>query len=345
MTYTPNFNDPRIVRAARRALSFVELYTKSTAVSWISQQELYKHFGNTSRPLGKWLQAQLLITRDPYFNPLTGQCKKYSKSPEGVDLVKQRICEPDFVPVIPQTIMDQIHSGAFEYEEKSNRYFTPAQFIPRRLRDSILNNAGYRYHYDIEAAAPRLLYQRAQQIDADLTLHHLESYIADRTTLRLELAQACGITCDQAKTVINAVLQGSVISKYRDSKLFLALNSDYAAVTRLQYSTVMLNLRGDIRLLWHTLKTEFPKRTIVDHRGVTRSVRITSQQKSGYYRELEQQVAKTIRKTLAKNKARYLWIHDGWRSDMAIDPGEIETEVRRQTGFVIRLDWTIYEDS
>ena len=345
MTYSPNFNDPRIVRAAKKALNFVEIYTKSTLVSWISQRELYKHFGNTSRPLGRWLQAQLLVTRDNYFNPLTGQCKKYSKNKQGVDLVKQLINEPDFAAEIPQDIMDQIHSGDFEYEEKSNRYFTPAQFIPRRLRDSILNNAGYKYHYDIEAAAPRMLLQRAQQINRDLTLLHLESYIADRSTLRQQLAEECRITQDQAKTVINAVLQGSVISKYKDSKLFLELNSDYDAVTRLQNSEPMQNLRDDIKLLWQTLKCEFPKRTIVDCRGRTRSVRITSKQKSGYYRELEQQVAKIIRKTLTKNTARYLWIHDGWRCDKAIDPSEIESEVRRQTGFVIKLDWTIYEDS
>jgi hypothetical protein len=345
MTYTPNFNDPRIIKAATKALTFVELYTKSTEVNWISSTELYKHFGNTTRPLGSWLKAQLLDTRDNYFNPLTGACKKYSKRTEGVKLVKQLLNQPDFVPQINSDIMDQIISGDFDYTEKSDRLFTSAQFIPRRIRDSILNNAGYRYHYDIEAAAPRMLLQRAQHINPDLTLTHLDHYIHNRSQVRDTIAKNCSITPDQAKTVINAVLQGSVISKYKDSKLFMALNQDYDAVTKLQNDMTTQNLVKDIKVLWRTLKSEFPVRTITDVRGRTKSVRITSKQKSGYYRELESQVGKIIRKILNKDSVRYLWIHDGWRCDKVIDPNMIETEVRRKTGLVIKLEWTIYEDT
>jgi hypothetical protein len=39
-----------------------------------------------------------------------------------------------------------------------------------------------------------------------------------------------------------------------------------------------------------------------------------------------------------------LWIHDGWRSDKALDPNMIESEVRRKTGLTIKLEWTIYEE-
>jgi hypothetical protein len=345
MTYTPNFNDPRIVRAARRALTFVELYTKNTAVDWISSRELYKHFGNTTRPLGRWLKAQMLVTRDNYFNPLTGACKKYSKCSEGVALVKQLINEPDFTPEIKPEIMEQIKTGLFPYVDKSNRSFTPAQYIPSRIRDKKLNNEGYRYHYDIEAAAPRMLLQRAQQINRDLKLPHLEHYILNRSQVRDDISKNCGITSDQAKTVINAVLQGSVISKYRHSKLFMALNQDYRAVTRLQNDITTQNLVKDIRVLWRTLKCEFPVRYSTDKNGKTKSVRIDSRQKSGYYRELEEQVGKIIRKILNKDSVRYLWIHDGWRCDKVIDPALIETEVRRKTGLVIKLEWSIYEES
>ena len=345
MTYTPNFRDPRIVRAAKKALSYVELYTKSTVVSWISQRELYKHFGNTSRPLGRWLQTQLLVTRDNYFNPLTGQCKKYSKRKEGVELVKQLINEPDFEAVIPNDIQQSIITGDFVYTDKSNRSWTPAQFIPRRQRDSMLNNEGYRYHYDIEAAAPRMLVQRAKFFDPNLKLPHLDDYINNRSQVRDVIAKNCGITKEQAKTVVNAVLQGSVISKYRNGKLFMALNQDYDAVTRLQNDITTQNLVKDIRALWQALKCEFPVKYLTDSLGRTKSVRITSKQKSGYYRELEEQVGKVIRKILKKESVRYLWIHDGWRCDKVLDPARIESEVRRKTGLVIKLEWTIYEES
>lgn len=345
MTYTPRFTDPRIVRTAKRALTYVEFHTRTNEIHWISSKEIYKHFGNTTRPLGRWLKEQLLETRDKYYNPLTGVCQKYSRRTEGVKLVKQLINDPHWQPEITQEIQDQIATGAFPYEEKSNRYFTPAQYIPRRIRDSKLNNAGYRYHYDIEAAAPRMLMQQAQFRDPDITLPHLEDYIENRSQRRSEIAKNCGITEDQAKTVINAVLQGSYISKYRNSKLFMALNYDYAAVTCLQTDTVTQNIVRDIRVLWRALKSEFPVRYQTDKNGKTRSVRIDARQKSGYYRQIEQQVGKTIIKILKKESVRYLWLHDGWRCDKVLDPLMIETQVRQKTGLRIKLEWTIYEES
>jgi hypothetical protein len=344
MCYQPNFSDPRIVRTAKKALTFVELYTKSNEVNWISSKELYKNFGNTTRPLGRWLKAQLLETRDKYYNPLTGQCQKYSKRTEGVKLVKELLNDPNWQPEIKPEILEQIRTGDFPYVDKSNRSFTPAQYIPRRIRDSKLNNEGYRYHYDIEAAAPRMLLQKARFINPELKLPHLEDYIQHRSQRRDTIAKNCGITPEQAKTVINAVLQGSIISKYRNSKLFMALNYDYAAVTRLQNDLITQNLVNDIKSLWKTLKSEFPVRYSTDKNGKTKSARITSKQKSGYYRELEEQAGKVIRKILKKNSVRYLWIHDGWRSDKALDPNMIESEVRRKTGLTIKLEWTIYEE-
>lgn len=345
MTYTPNFSDPRIQKAAKKALTFVELYTKSNQVHWISSKEIYRHFGNTTRPLGKWLKSQLLETRDKYYNAATGVCQKYSRRTEGVKLVRELLNDPHWQPEVKPEILEQIQSGEFAYEEKSNRWYTAAQYLPRRLRDSTLNNAGYRYHYDIEAAAPRMLLQRAQQLNPDLKLQHLEHYINNRSLVRKQISQNCGITEDQAKTVINAVLQGSYISKYRNGKLFMALNQDYNAVTRLQNDDITQNLVQDIKVLWRTLKCEFPVRYLTDKNGRTKSVRIDAKQKSGYYRELEQQVGKVITKMLKKHSVRYLWIHDGWRSDKVIDPALIESEVRRKTGFKIKLEWTIYEDS
>lgn len=343
--YQPNFSDPRIIKAATKALTFVELYTKSNEVHWISSSELYKHFGNTTRPLGRWLKAQLLITRDNYYNPLTGQCKKYSKNSDGAKLVMGLINDPDFTPEIKPEIMQQIRSGDFPYVDKSHRSFTAAQYIPSKIRDSKLNNEGYRYHYDIEAAAPRMLMQRAQFFKPDIKLCHLEHYIHNRSQVRDAMAKNCGITKDQAKTVINAVLQGSVISKYKDSKLFMALNYDYAAVTCLQTDVITQNLVKDIKAVWKALKCEFPVRYQTDKNGKIRSARINSQQKSGYYRELESQVGKTIRKILNNSDTRYLWIHDGWRCDKVFDPGMIETKVRQKTGLVIKLEYTIYEES
>lgn len=344
MTYAPNFQDPRIQKAARRALTFVELYTKSNQVSWISSRELYRHFGNTTRPLGKWLKAQLLVTEDDYYNIATGQCKKYTKRTEGVKLVKELLNDPDFEPQLPQELVKQIQSGDFAYEEKSHRLFNPVQFIPKRLRNSILNNEGYRYHYDIVAAAPNLIKQRALQLNPDLKTPALDQYLANRTAIRHQLAKECEITENQVKTVVNALLQGGVISSWTTNKIFQELNYNYDSVKKLNNNEFISELKQDIRRIWQSLRSEFSVRYLTDKSGRTRRARLSGREKSDLYRELELSVGVVIRRYLKKNNCKFLWIHDGWACNQVIDPAMIVSEVRRQTGFVIELDWTIYED-
>jgi hypothetical protein len=103
------------------------------------------------------------------------------------------------------------------------------------------------------------------------------------------------------------------------------------------------NLRDDIRELWSTLKASFPVRYATNRRGNEYRVRLTGRDKSGLYRQLEDQVGRVIRRYLKKHSVRCLWIHDGWCSDKVLDTSELCAEVRRQTGFVIELDWGVYE--
>lgn len=344
MTYHPNFSDPRVIKAAKKSLTFVELYTKETAIAWISVHELYKNFGNTSRPLGRWLKDKLLITRDSYYNSLTGQCKKYSKNAEGVKQVMAMIDQPDFKPEIKSELLQQLDTGHIVYEEKSDRLFNPLQYIPKRIRNDILANKGYRYHYDIKAAAPRLLYQRAQQINPNLKLVHLEEFINNRSDIRLKIAKDCEITELQAKTVINALLQGGVISSWRDNKIFQDLNYNYDAIIKLKNNATVMCLKEDIKSLWVALREELPVRYITDKTGKTRRCRVRGSDKSELYRSLEKQIGVVIRGLLKRHKIKALWIHDGWVCDEVIDPSVIVTEVRRKTHYLIELDWTIYEE-
>lgn len=343
MAYTPNFNDSRVQTTATRALNFVELYTKSNDVSWISYKQLFKYFGNTHKPLGRWLLAKLLIVRDPYYNSLTGQCKKYSKNETGVGELKQLLNCPDFKPTIDEELDQQLVTGEIIYEEKSNRSFSPLQYIPRVIRNDILANRGYRYHYDIKAAAPRLLYQRAQQLNPDLKLQHLEEFINNRSDIRQQIAKECEITENQAKTVINALLQGGVISSWTSNKIFQDLNYNYDAIIKLKHNTTVMCLKQDIKSLWVSLREELPVRYITDKMGKTRRSRVSGSDKSELYRRLENEVGVVIRGLLKRHKVNALWIHDGWSCNKVIDPSVIVNEVRRKTGYLIELDWTIYE--
>jgi hypothetical protein len=342
--YKPNFKDSRVSNTATRALNFVELYTKANQVSWITTSQLYKHFGNTHRPLGKWLFNKLLVVRDPYYNGLTGQCKKYSKNVVGVAELKQLLNCPDFKPSIDAELDQQLVSGTIVYQEKSNRLFNPLQYIPKVIRNDILANRGYRYHYDIKAAAPRLLYQRAQQLSPNLKLHHLDEFINNRSEIRQQIAKQCEITEDQAKTVINALLQGGVISSWISNKIFQDLHYNYDAIIKLKNNTTVISLKQDIKSLWVVLREELPVRYITDKNGKTRKRRVSGSDKSELYRRLEKDIGVVIQRLLKKHSLRYLWIHDGWVCDEVIDPSVIVTEVRIKTDYLIELDWTIYEE-
>lgn len=342
--YTPNFSDPRVVSTTKRALTFVEQYTKDDHKRWISSRHLYKYFGNTSRPLGKYLKENLLIVADPYYNVETGVCKKYLRNTQGVKLIKQLSGLEDFEAEIAPELVQQLDSGDFDYEEKSNRLYNPLQFVRKQVRGPLLANHGYAYNYDIEAAAPTLLIQRAQKLNPKLDLARLEHYTQNRSLVREQISRECEISQEQVKAVINAVLQGGVVSRWQTSKVFQILNYSYNSVINLQNNQVFQGISKDISSMWSVLKQDFPVRYLIDRNGKKRTKRLSSKDKSGLYRELEDQVGKSIRKLLKRNKIKCLWIHDGWCCDKFIDPNDVELEVRRTTGYSIKLEWNKYKD-
>lgn len=343
--YSPNFNDSRILSTTQKALNFVELYTKATQKKWLSSRELYKHFGNTSRQPGRWLKEQLLIVADKYYNPETGVCMKYYKNTQGVAQVRQLAGLSDYVPQVTDELEEQLDTGNFEYLEKSDRLYNPLQFIPKQARGTLLANKGYRYHYDIEAAAQTLLIQRAQKLNQKLSLDNLKAYTENRTEVRNAIAKDCEITPTQVKFVITAILQGGVISRWQGNKIFEQLNYNCDAVIRLNNNPTLTGIKRDISQMWKTLKSEFSVRYITDKNGRTRKKSLSGRDKSSLYRALEKEVGDVVRTNLKKNKIKALWIHDGWCCDKFVNPLDVELEVRRQTGYCVRLECNIYEDN
>lgn len=344
MTYSPNLRDPRNIRRITAAIQAIERYVKPNQVYTIAQSQRRAWFGNLSNPLSRWIDQHLLEVVDPYFNMATGQCIKYRLREQNLNQLKSDIgiCTLYTPPV---EIQQQIESGAFEYELKSDRWFAAAQFIASGIRGPLLANAGYRYAYDIEAAAATLLLQRARQISPGFEAAHLDAYIQDRNAIRNQIALEATTSTDTVKLVINAVLQGSILSTHSSSKLFDALNQDYALVQRLKSSQTLTAIRTDIKMMWQCLRDQLPREYITDKKGCERLRKLSARDKSAYYRSYENQVAQVIKRYLKQKKLRFLWVHDGWQCDKAIDPVELCARVRQQTGFVIKLDCGVFEDT
>lgn len=344
--YKPNFTDPRVLRRIQASLDWVNTYLSVNNPRPLANRQIQKEFGAQTRPLARWLRAKLLIKVDLNFNKLTGQCQTYTLNLEGYNQVCDAIgYTPKFKS--SQEIQMQVESGQFEYTEKSDRSFTALQFIRKEIRNAYLFNNGYKYHYDIEAAAPTLLYQRAEKLalvaGLEFDLPYLKAYIDNRSQVRNQISDEATADCKQVKSVINALLQGGRLSAWNNNQTFREINSDYDLLKRLKKSETLTNLLGDFKKLWQILRNDLPVRYLTDCNGRHRRVALSGRDKSGYYRSLEKQVGDVIRRYLKNDSVRHLWIHDGWSCDRIIDDVELCAEVRRQTGFVIKLDRELFD--
>jgi hypothetical protein len=90
----------------------------------------------------------------------------------------------------------------------------------------------------------------------------------------------------------------------------------------------------DVRGMWKEIRK---------HQSLKHKERFNAKMKSEKYRFLEESVRVVIQRHLKKTKNRAFVEHDGWSCHTAVDTERLCYEVKQQTGFVIKLDWTIHE--
>ena len=347
-------------KRARKILNWVELWLGANNVREISRTELYGIFGNTSRQPGKALKDLFLEVADPYYNMNTGTCIKYRRNKQGIAWVKHQLGITTFVPELTPEQDQQLLTGEFEYKDNGHRLWNQFQFMEKVTRNPLLKSRGYNWDYDIEAAAPTLLYQYSQQLYQrqwlrlsqtkrirrahTFTAPYIELLIADRTKVRQEIATACGCTIDDVKKTINALFQGGVLTTYRHSKLFQDLGCDYRKISALKSNTFLCEIRKEISKMWSIIKEELPVRYVTDRKGVTKRRALRGGDKSGVYLNIEREIAEVVRGYLKETNNRHLWIHDGWCCSKRIDSDELCTEVSRKTGYLIKLTEKVIEN-
>lgn len=358
MNHTLDFTKKPTRKRALRVLSWIQGRVSEHKPTGISMREIYDIYGNVSRGISKQLFELTLAVADPYYNTLTGVCKQYVKRVCGVEQLQLEL-GIDSVPVLPHIDL-QLTQGTFEYTEKSDRLWNPIQFWNKDHRLKTLARYGYVYHYDIVSAAPTLLYQRAkhiyrdkylteftpkqqQQRSAILKLDAIEQLINDRTQFRQQIAQSAGITQGEAKTVINALFQGSSLTTAWNSKLFQELNRRDSVIRKLQENEQVCALRKDIRKMWEYLADDCAR----THTASGRLKRLGGIEKSKLYRQLELCVGGCIRRCLKSkttSQREPVWIHDGWSQDEYVDPRQLELTVRTKTGYTIKLEVYKFEE-
>ena len=367
MTYTPNFNDPRVRSRCQRAIGFVcGVMSETKSHSW-STRYIDKYFGISSNALSKYLRETLLIvTDDTYSFNIPGQrgiCKKYILNKAGLNSLRENllITNIQLYPIVLQVAEDdhlgELNSGNFTYNDQSNRLWHPLQRYRKEIRTNILADHGYKHQYDISTCAPQLIHQYSQQIPErlapegkrakikwqqgpmDLYLFALRRYLNDKEQVRSEIALQLQLPIPAVKEVINALFAGAVISENKDSDIYQILLGDIARIKWLKQDQYIQELVNDIKTCWEYIRPTMPMRTKKTSKGFDKRLAITSKQKWHLYFELERRVIDSVRTYLDLRSIKYFLIHDGWSCDREIDRDELNEFVRDQTDFDLSFDY------
>lgn len=333
MTYTPNFSDPRVHRACVKAIEWTTTYLRPNKQQWLATREIQRHYGSQSRPLGKYLKNQLLICVNPFYDSLNGRCKTYMLNQTGLNALQEHL-GIEITAQIPEWVEDQLDTGEITYADKGHREYHWLQNQPKQRKIKILRSKGYRHEYDIQCCAQTLILQHARSLGFKTETPALDQYIADRQSVREELKNRLGLDTTTIKKILTALLNGASISAWHENSIFTLVNYNKLMISILTEDPYIQQYQRDMRSVWKHLRGT---------QQLDKGERFNAKMKSEMYRFLEESVRVVIKRSLRKQKIRAFIEHDGWSCDTAVETNKLIYEVKKQTGFEIKLDWTTYE--
>lgn len=345
MTYTPDFACKRTQKRIRRAVGFAVSCLSDKPREW-STRALDRHIGYTHKPLGKYLREKLLVECDEryLFGTAGSRCKTYRRNYTGViELINASgvfsnaythkhtlVPTKEIARAYVEETFPEIQSGAFEYRERSDRLWHHLQNVRSDIRKPLLAEHGYRYEYDIDCAAPTLIFQLARQ--SGLTHRSrtdlIEAYIDDPTPYRQQLAQEIGCDEKTAKRIINARFAGATLRANRSIHSYLDYN--WRQLGLLKQSPWFQQFSKQIKKCWDKIKLDLGVR------------RLSPRDKWSIYFQQERQVMGVVRRELDKTGCRYFLEHDGWRCDEWIDPYALQLLIRKRYNKTVKFSYEIW---
>lgn len=297
----------------------------------------------TKRQLNKYINTNVVLDTDNLRN-IIDMFIKTQKNPF------------DIFPLI--NILKNFENGTnyILYEQSNFRYYTNIklnnvvnfQAIKKEYRKYIFNG---QFDYDINAAAPTLLYQYIKKLlpKKKIKLEYLEKYIEDRNTVRNECVkllkeQNKSTFKDfkkEVKEVITSVLYGSKLENIKSEVSMSVSNRKFLYDNNLEFK----NLIDDITELFKLYKSYIDKNHKNDKfinmpNGKIELYENNKRKKlsttvSGFYFSLESQILLDV---IYKNYKEdlSLMIHDGFIARKDIDTKELEELVLKETGFVVK---------
>lgn len=338
--YTPNLNDLRIQKRAKKAYAFcIAVASRDMNGNSMSNDVMNVHLGNTGRGLGRWLKQTLLICTDDYFNVNTKTAKKYRLNDRGASYIRdsliveqnasQEVLQAFDDSVIYEHIADNYGDDLlhlqFRYRESTYRLWHGLQHMPRRIKPTIFNQAGLSYHYDIENCAPTIIQQYAQQHGLDTQTPGIDRYINNKKEVRQHITNLIDVDIKLAKRIIQAITNGARIAEDPRKDVYRMINCDTNKLDLLKQDEWLTQYRQDFSQCW---KAIFPNK--IKNRWHT------------YFR-LEREVLDTIIEYLKANNVKHFLEHDGFYTDKPIDIPHVQELIRVNNNFVLSLSGEVYE--
>ena len=371
MIYSPNLQDPRVIRRIAQAYGFAQgVLGGNESHAW-STRYIDRYFGQQQHQLSQWLRQQLLICTSDRYNKDAGRAKEYQLNLKGASYIREVLkgtttaAQPAWLELTPKADLDLLHesgqriydqhavaqwirrefgaeldSGAFNYKDKSSRLWHPLQSVRKIYKQTILAQHNLRYHYDIQCAAPTLIHQHAQrQPDPmDLYLFALRRYLQDRDQVRRELSQATEVDIKTIKVLVNALFCGARLGNNPEFALSQLLNNDPARIAYLKQNKFITQLRDDIRTCWSYIEPSMSRPSIVDKNNRTRRLPVSSKQKWARYFDLERIILNAVRDYMHERNYTYFLEHDGWACSHELDTCDLSDHVHDATGYRVKFE-------
>ncbi len=365
--YELNLNDPRVYKRVAHVLDWCDIYLSSDWNKMVSFKIIDKEFGQRNSDLSKFLRYKLLHKLGSY----TPNCKNFGKlqlleyriNKEGYDELRTLIASitvetnknssksrrnklntvivqhsnSNPVSYIHQVQYDKYKSEfendvfVYNHSDKTGRDYHGLQTMKREYKKEFWNNVGYSYDYDIEACAPTLLVQYAEQLGLPrIIISNIYDFIENKDAERLRLATLLEVDISTIKQIINALFNGAILAANTQCSIYELLGYDLGKMITLQQDKFVTGLRRHVKNAWNKIR-----RHLKINKGLQK--KWIRGEKWGIYYNLEKRVMNVIYTKLDEMNIAYFNEHDGFRTKVELDLNEIEKEIEEKTEFKIKI--------
>lgn len=346
-TYKPNFTDPRVRARVRLVLDFCKPMLVQKKARRISSAVLTKTFGNQKNDLAARLRHKLLQQEGTY---APGQHSfSYTLKRDGYEELAAAIgC---MVPSDSDTANEQygpMASGAEipKYSEPTAglRRYSGFQNLPKVMRAVVFN--GW-FDYDIEGAAPTLVYQLACRVHRKLypgkagtPYPSVAQLIEQKVEVRQHVAEITGLELSAVKTLLAALFFQAPLVPHHKRATYRIVGFDVDVIDRLKADPFLRAFKRDVSAMWAAvLKDDTVNNGLALFRDGKRvsNAESKSKQRMAVYARLERQVMDVMESVLAADGMVPLLMHDGFMVRTRADANRLVEAVQEKTGFVIKL--------